>query len=673
MERLEIYRRRVGTLVLSLMMIAALLNVPGNILVAHATQYNNVQMTYNFSESGNFTSISISFNITDASAAVAAGNWGVGIFECDFSDSNEAKSEALSTYGLADISTYCKPGTYSYNQFSAARTAPYDWTVEQVCTTKYTDDNRALLSLPVAYSAGASAWNAGSQNGISATLDFSGVQLEAGKNYYAQIMMNNGKCWFVESSGTKGYTGNTFTLSDIHTHSLVYGTEGTDKLSVYCSQTKGGNYCKCQGESGKLYMTLAAQDSVDGTPATVSLGTQAEKTKWTEAGIDSPTLTYYETNTKGSTSGGSLLNTAPSKAGYYYVTASIGGKSIAIPYTIRKMKLTSVTEPEISTPLEKFTTEDEQIKALPTSVAVEVEDKAVSSMKIQWSLKEGTTYDDTSEGENTFVWSIVPSEYENYDTNGKTLSGEVTIKNPKHNHTWVYDADGSELRVWCSQGGTHGCQYTEDNCMTLELAAGTPIYDGDKISYSEDGTDADVTLNGKDQLQDAGIEVSQVVFKGRGDTSYDSSNECPVHAGAYTASVSASDETISVDFQIQRRNVTVIIDDVEKFVGDEDPELTYMVDGLVGDDTLTGIKLEREAGEKPGNYCITASIDADADYDYNITVEGDGVFTILAILEDSCSGGPETGDDMNSIAPLVAMLLALAGIVAVVFTGKRIR
>ena len=165
-------------------------------------------------------------------------------------------------------------------------------------------------------------------------MDFTNVKLEYGKTYYAQIMMNNGRLWFVESSGTKGYTGNTFTLNDIHHHSLVYTAEASNKLAVYCIESKGSNYCKCLNETGKLYLTLSAQDSTEGVPATVNLGTTEEKNKWNEAGIDTPTLAYYKTETEGATTGGTLLQTAPTATGYYYLTATIGDADIVTSYKI---------------------------------------------------------------------------------------------------------------------------------------------------------------------------------------------------------------------------------------------------------------------------------------------------------------------------------------------------
>ena len=103
-------------------------------------------------------------------------------------------------------------------------------------------------------------------------------------------------------------------------------------------------------------------------------------------------------------------------------------------YTTAKAKITSVTEPDVTTQLTEFTTEDKQIEVLPTTVAAVVQGNSKTSMAITWQLKPGTAYSGEPEAENTFVWTVNPAEYADYDTNDQTLTGEVTIKNPAHTH-----------------------------------------------------------------------------------------------------------------------------------------------------------------------------------------------------------------------------------------------
>ena len=66
------------------------------------------------------------------------------------------------------------------------------------------------------------------------------------------------------------------------------------------------------------------------------------------------------------------------------------------------------------------------------------------------------------------------------------------------------------------------------------------------------------------------------------------------------------------------KNITVTADTQTKVYGEADPELTYQVNGLVGDDMLAG-SLEREAGEDVGEYAITQGTLANSNYKINFT------------------------------------------------------
>ena len=111
-----------------------------------------------------------------------------------------------------------------------------------------------------------------------------------------------------------------------------------------------------------------------------------------------------------------------------------GTRVLTKTYSTAKAKITKVTAPDVTTQLTEFTTAEQQIAVLPATVAAVVQDNSKTSMAITWQLKPDTTYSGESEAENTFVWTVNSGEYANYDTNGQTLTGEVTIKNPVHTH-----------------------------------------------------------------------------------------------------------------------------------------------------------------------------------------------------------------------------------------------
>ena len=105
----------------------------------------------------------------------------------------------------------------------------------------------------------------------------------------------------------------------------------------------------------------------------------------------------------------------------------------------------------------------------------------------------------------------------------------------------------------------------------------------------------------------------------------------PVFAGTYRLKVEVAttdnylDGTAEVEFVIAQKVLEVVADDVSKTYGEEDPELTYTVKGLVDGDEVTG-KLGREEGDDAGKYEITrGTLEAGNNYVIDFTP---GVFTI---------------------------------------------
>ena len=113
----------------------------------------------------------------------------------------------------------------------------------------------------------------------------------------------------------------------------------------------------------------------------------------------------------------------------------------------------------------------------------------------------------------------------------------------------------------------------------------------------------------------------------------------PVDAGAYIAIATyPGDATHRPSaaksfFIIHPKTVTVSIDHKKKYVGEEDPELTYEASGVLDGDSL-GLKLTREAGEDPGFYDIypdTSSLNPN----YKLAETPDGTDHFEIIKKDS--------------------------------------
>ena len=213
-------------------------------------------------------------------------------------------------------------------------------------------------------------------------------------------------------------------------------------------------------------------------------------------------------------------------------------------YNTAKAKITSVTAPDVTTQLTEFTTKTAQISALPATVAVVVQDNAKTSMAITWQLKTDTTYSDNSEAENTFVWTVNPNEYSGYDSNGQTLTGEVTIKNPVHTHNWTYGAQGNQLTASCSKGGTQGCPYDSAHKLTLTLNASNATFSGSAY------TGASIATEGQSAWTAAGLAMPTIQYEGDTGTTYPISSDAPTAAGNYKAVISAEGQRAEAAFLI---------------------------------------------------------------------------------------------------------------------------
>ena len=142
--------------------------------------------------------------------------------------------------------------------------------------------------------------------------------------------------------------------------------------------------------------------------------------------------------------------------------------------------------------------------------------------------------------------------------------------------------------------------------------------------------------------------------KGDGLKSYVSSNEkvvtvdekgtvTIVGAGTATLTVSLAEsanytaDRKAVTVTVAPKEITVTADNLKKIVGGADPVLTYTADGLVGEDTLSGITVKRKAGEKVGTYAVTVSQKAGFNPNYRITFKK-GTFTIQQADQSKLKG-----------------------------------
>ena len=144
----------------------------------------------------------------------------------------------------------------------------------------------------------------------------------------------------------------------------------------------------------------------------------------------------------------------------------------------------------------------------------------------------------------------------------------------------------------------------EPGAYTIGRAAATVTADGKSKTYGDEDEALTALVTGLRAGDDESV------------LSYSLSREEGEAAGSYaiTASGEAEQGNYTVSYvpavyTIGRAAVTVTADSASKTYGDEDPALTAVATGLIGDDTVS-YTLTRESGENVGSYAVTASGEA---------------------------------------------------------------
>ena len=164
----------------------------------------------------------------------------------------------------------------------------------------------------------------------------------------------------------------------------------------------------------------------------------------------------------------------------------------------------------------------------------------------------------------------------------------------------------------------------ESQTYTIEKATVTPSISG-TASKPYDGTTAatglSITLNGVVSADAVTAEAASYAY----DSANAGGNKTITASGITLSGEDAGNYTLSADTAtttgtITPAALTVTAEAKSKTYGDADPELTYQVSGLVGEDKLTGA-LSRAEGENVGEHAITQGTLA-AGSNYTLTFTG---------------------------------------------------
>ena len=318
------------------------------------------------------------------------------------------------------------------------------------------------------------------------------------------------------------------------------------------------------------------------TPATVVLNGLV--------GEDNPevTLTYAGTANDGTVVGsdGKGSTEVPTHAGTYTVTASITNDNYSLKAEGASAQfVVAKADPALSVSAVADKNYGEEAFKLESTNKGDGQKSYASSDEKVVTVDENGLVTIVGAGKATLTVSL--SESANYNAGEKTVT--VTIN--KVNHTLVVDK------------------------LAYEVTYGDPTF---KIAASAGDKETDIkfTSNDKDV---ASVNADGTVTVGK------------VGTAKITVSMDESQNYLAVAKEVTvtvvPKEVTVTPNDAFKVYGDKDKEFSYTPNGLVGNDSLSGITLTRAEGEDVGTYDITASVEKDANPNYSVKFNK-GTFTI---------------------------------------------
>lgn len=204
-----------------------------------------------------------------------------------------------------------------------------------------------------------------------------------------------------------------------------------------------------------------------------------------------------------------------------------------------------------------------------------------------------------------------------------------------HEHAWQYNliSSGSEytFKAYCSNANS-SCEYYGTSYDDAKATVSLKLEGFDNNKCVKYGNSYSVTC-ANSLPSEIGATIGQIIYVDRNSFAVLESETPPTSPGKYKAKVVVtlpgkySGTTVSADFEIKPKEVTVKPDDLRKHIGEKDPKLTYTTDGIVEGETLSGITLQRVSGEDARKYTITATETEGANPNYTVTRKT-GTFTI---------------------------------------------
>mgnify|MGYP004661339623 CR=1 FL=1 len=393
----------------------------------------------------------------------------------------------------------------------------------------------------------------------------------------------------------------------LHNHSWKYSLNGENSINATCEGTGScayiGNTYTCTLNatnnvmySGNAYTGASETNNITGV-----------------TGASASAITYYlsdgSTQTTSSNSGAGSVGGAPVNAGSYQAKISIGGVTATASFTIVKADIT----PKVS-------------------VADWVYGSTASAPQIIGGGDGKITYYYKRQGEtDTTYQEIKPDDFGRLQIGKYTLKVEIAAGTNYNSGeaTCNFAVTKRPVTVDVTMADWAYGDTAKDPVVTVKVGI-TDITDTSQITYTY-YTDSDCK------------HKTTLVNGAKAD------GDVPQNAGTYyVKAFVAETDAYAVgngvqSFTIERKSITVTVDNVKKHIEMADPVFTYKVAGLISGDELKDITVVRKAGEDAGDFTITATAEENSNPNYDITfISGtltieDHVAVKDAVVEATCT------------------------------------
>ena len=182
----------------------------------------------------------------------------------------------------------------------------------------------------------------------------------------------------------------------------------------------------------------------------------------------------------------------------------------------------------------------------------------------------------------------------------------------RHQHSWTYTASGATITAMCSKCNTSG------GSVTINKPAHTTYGDGHEAAATVTSTlDSSITAPATITYTKDGTPLGTA----------------PTNADTYTASITLGDQSVSVQYTIDPKPITVTVDAVSRTYGDTNPAFTATAPSgaLVGSDTVASLGLTLTstaiATSNVGTYDVTGTA---SNGNYAVTIYGTNKLTVTA-------------------------------------------